>query len=166
MFEVIFIKYIKRILKHYLFPEYKCEILIQKYAEADYNTMYKLFKKMLMRKHLINKYSCSIGIPTKIGKNLKIPHNFSIVIGGGVVIGNNCTIFQNVTLGQNRNKYPTIGNNVIIYSGAKIIGHVNVGDNAIIGANAVVTKDVPENAIVGGVPAKIIGWWTDSDEFY
>ena len=66
----------------------------------------------------------------------------------------------------NKNKYPTIGNNVIIYAGAKIIGDVHVGDNAIIGANAVVTKDVPPNAIVGGIPAKVIKYRSNDDEFY
>lgn len=83
-----------------------------------------------------------------------------------MILGNNCTVFHNVTLGQNKDKYPIIGNNVIIYSGAKIIGNVRVGDNAIIGANAVVTKNVPKNAIVGGVPAKIIKYRGDKDGFY
>lgn len=132
----------------------------------SYKTKKELFFKMLFRKYLIKKYNCCIGIPTKIGKNLKTPHFFSIVIGGGAVIGDNCRILHNVTIGQNRNKYPTIGNNVIIYAGAKIIGDVHVGDNAIIGANAVVTKDVPPNAIVGGIPAKVIKYRSNDDEFY
>ena len=67
-------------------------------------------------------------------------------------IGKNCTIFQHVTLGHtNDTDKPTIGDNVIVYAGAKILGNVNVGDNTIVGANAVIVKDVPENCTVVGV---------------
>jgi serine O-acetyltransferase len=72
-------------------------------------------------------------------------------------IGRNCTIFQHVVIGHlNENAKPTLGDNVTIYTGAKVLGKVNIGDNCKVGANAVVVKDVPENCTVVGVPAYIV----------
>lgn len=71
-------------------------------------------------------------------------------------IGKNCHIYQQVTIGYNGVQAPIIGNNVRICCGAKVIGGIRVGNNVVIGANAVVCKDVPDNVIVGGVPAKVI----------
>ena len=86
-----------------------------------------------------------------IGSGLKLPHLMGIVISGGCVIGNNSTIFQQVTIGANeRDEHPKIGSNVIIGAGAKVIGNVTVGDYVKIGANAVITKNVPSNCIVVG----------------
>lgn len=97
---------------------------------------------------------------TKIGGGVHFPHYSCIVIAGSTIIGNNCTIHQGVTLGRSfrgKNKgCPIIGDNVIVFPGAKIIGRVNIGDNAIVGANAVVLSDVPNNAVVVGSPAKIV----------
>ena len=112
---------------------------------------YKMYKK----------YNCTISGYANIDSKLTLPHPMSIVIGGvygkkTTKIGNNVTIYQNVTIGQKEAKYPIIGNNVIIYAGAKIIGDVHIGNNVIIGANAVVIRDVPDNCVVAGVPAKVI----------
>lgn len=101
----------------------------------------------------------TIGIKTLAKKRTFLPHPVGIVVGKGVLLGSNCTIYQNVTIGVSNNKvehYPKIGNNVIIYAGAMIIGGVVVGDNAIIGAGCIVTKDVPENKIAVGSPMRLL----------
>ena len=93
-------------------------------------------------------------------KNTEFPHPIGIVIAEGAKLGQNCVIYQNVTIGGKtrvgKNGFPTIGDNVIIYAGACIIGDVKIGNNVQIGANAVVTKDIPDNCVVAGIPAKII----------
>ena len=110
----------------------------------------------------------------KIGKNLFIDHGMGVVIGETSEIGNNVTIYHMVTLGgispsiksdQQRNvkRHPTLMDNVVVGSGAQILGPVVVGKNAKIGANAVVTKDVPANAVMVGIPAKNVG--TATEEF-
>jgi len=108
------------------------------------------------------KYGISIPYITKIGSGFVIGHFGGIVVSDRAVIGKNCTISHGVTVGKaNRGKnkgYPTIGDNVYIGPGAKIIGKVKVGDNVAIGANCVVTKDVPDNAVVAGIPGKVISY--------
>ena len=104
----------------------------------------------------------------KIGKNLFIDHGMGVVIGETSEIGNNVTIYHMVTLGgispsidsddqRNVKRHPTLKNNVVVGSGAQVLGPVVVGENAKIGANAVVTKNVPENAVMVGIPAKNVG---------
>ena len=103
----------------------------------------------------------------KIGKNLFIDHGMGVVIGETSEIGNDVTIYHAVTLGgispsvdserqRNEKRHPTIGNKVVIGSGAQIIGPVKVGDGSRIAANAVVVKDVEENTTMVGVPAKAV----------
>ena len=103
----------------------------------------------------------------KIGKNLFIDHGMGVVIGETSEIGDNVTIYHAVTLGgsspsidserqRHEKRHPTIGHDVVIGSGAQIIGPVNVGNGARIAANAVVVKDVPENATMVGIPAKAV----------
>ena len=103
----------------------------------------------------------------KIGKNLFIDHGMGVVIGETSEIGNNVTIYHAVTLGgsspsidserqRHEKRHPTIGDDVVIGSGAQIIGPVKVGNNARIAANAVVVKDVSENATMIGIPAKAV----------
>jgi FkbM family methyltransferase len=92
-------------------------------------------------------------------KGVVFPHPVGIVISKSVEIGSGTKIYQNVTLGAKDTRclaYPVIGQNVIIYSGAAVIGGVRVGHNSVIGANALVLKDVPDNAVVAGIPAKQI----------
>lgn len=91
----------------------------------------------------------------KIGSGLIIQHGFSTIIAAKS-IGKNCWINQQVTIGYKGKESSVIGDNVRVSCGAKVIGGVRVGNNVIIGANAVVCKDVPDNCVVAGVPAKII----------
>ncbi|MFF2446504.1 serine O-acetyltransferase [Neobacillus sp. NPDC058068] len=96
---------------------------------------------------------------TKIGSNLGLPHSGKgVIISPDAVIGNNVTIYHQVTIGViNGSPFsPQIGDNVFIGTGAKILGPVKIGENAMIGANAVVIKDVPPNCTAVGVPAKIV----------
>ena len=98
-----------------------------------------------------------------LGGGCYIQHGFSTIIAARSV-GENLWVNQCVTIGySNATDCPTIGNNVTIGAGAKVIGNVRVGDNAIIGANAVVVKDVPANAVVGGIPAKILKFKHERD---
>ena len=110
-----------------------------------------------------------------IGKNLFIDHGMGVVIGETSEIGDNVTIYHMVTLGgispsvnsneqRNIKRHPTLKDNLVVGSGAQILGPVTVGKNAKIGANAVVTKDVPENAVMVGIPAKNVGETSVSDE--
>ncbi len=100
----------------------------------------------------------SIPPTVKIGKGLMIEHFGGIVINSGSVIGDFCTISHCVTLGNKRpgGKSPKIGNNVYLCVGAKILGEISIGDNSVVGANAVVLESVPAYSVVAGVPAKII----------
>ena len=109
----------------------------------------------------------------KIGKKCFIDHGMGVVIGETSVIGDNVTIFQGVTLGgtgkERGKRHPTIGNNVVISTGAKVLGSIIIGDNVIIGAGAVVIDSVPDNCTVVGVPGKIVkvkGEKVLSDEFH
>tara|TARA_B100001564_G_scaffold317703_1_gene293873 strand:- start:485 stop:1063 length:579 start_codon:yes stop_codon:yes gene_type:complete len=110
----------------------------------------------------------------KIGKNLFIDHGMGVVIGETSEIGNNVTIYHMATLGgispsinskdqRNIKRHPTLGDDVVIGSGAQVLGPIIIGRCSKIGANAVVTKDVPENAIMVGIPAKNVG--TTDKEF-
>ena len=111
----------------------------------------------------------------KIGKNLFIDHGMGVVIGETSEIGDNVTIYHMVTLGgispsinsddqRNTKRHPTLIDIVVVGSGAQILGPVVVGKNAKIGANAVVTKDVDENSVMVGIPAKNVGEVSTQDE--
>ena len=113
----------------------------------------------------------------KIGKNLFIDHGMGVVIGETSEIGNNVTIYHGVTLGgispsidsdkqRDVKRHPTLKNNVVIGSGAQILGPISIGENAKVGANSVVIKDVPANAVMVGIPAKNVGAVSPSDKTF
>ena len=129
-------------------PEYR-SLLYYRLHGPYINCLSKIFKGQ-----------SALYIQVKNGKqkNLILWHGFSTIINAES-LGDNCEIWQQVTIGNKFNEdgeKPVIGNNVKICAGAIIIGAVSIGDNSIIGAGAVVTKDVPANVVVGGVPAKVI----------
>ena len=112
---------------------------------------------------LINRifFACDVAYQVDLPASTKMPHQgLGVVIHPNVFIGEDCTIYQNVTLGakgkkESGHQAPIIGNHVMIGAGAVIIGNVNVGDYAVIGANSVVLEDVPSRAVVAGIPAKV-----------
>ena len=104
----------------------------------------------------------------EIGKNLFIDHGMGVVIGETSIIGNNVTIYHNVTLGgiapsinsndqRNTKRHPTLEDNVVVGSGAQILGPIVIGKNSLIGSNSVVTKDVIEKSVMAGIPARRVG---------
>ena len=116
----------------------------------------------LVKRHVSYKYGISIPASTQIGPGFYVGHFGGIVVNEESTIGRNCNISQGVTLGQaNRGKRagaPVIGDSVYIGPGAKVVGRVTIGSNVAIGANAVVTMDVPDDAVVGGIPAEVISY--------
>lgn len=96
----------------------------------------------------------------KIGANLFIDHGMGVVIGETAEVGDNCTLYHGVTLGgtgkDTGKRHPTVGNNVLVGSGAKILGPVDIGDNVMIGANSVVLRDIPPDTTVVGIPGRMV----------
>ena len=127
------------------------------------NWFYRHNLKFIARwisQHSRHKTGIEIHPGATIGKGLFIDHGMGVVIGETTIIGDNCTIYQNVTLGgtgkDTGKRHPTLGNNVLVGSGAKVLGPFTVGDNARIAAGAVVLNEVPANATAVGVPARVV----------
>lgn len=110
----------------------------------------------------INRFFTNIEIHpgATIGERFFIDHGTGVVIGETTIIGNDVTIYQGVTLGgtgkQSGKRHPTIGNNVVVGAGAKILGSFTIGNNVNIGANAVVLSDIPDNSTVVGIPGRVV----------
>ena len=96
----------------------------------------------------------------QIGKHFFIDHAMGVVIGETTIVGDNCVLYQGVTLGGTSNEsgklHPTLGNNVTVGTGAKVLGNIHIGDNVRIGGNSVVVKDVPADSTVVGVPGRVV----------
>ena len=133
------------------------------FAKAKFNLLARIISQF-------SRFLTGIEIHPKaeIGKNLFIDHGMGVVIGETSKIGDNVTIYHNVTLGgispsinsndqRNIKRHPTLEDNVVIGSGAQILGPIIIGRNSLIGSNSVVTKNVPEKSVMAGIPAKKVG---------
>jgi serine O-acetyltransferase len=125
---------------------------------AAWRPLYVLARLLL--RHYEYKFGISIDYRTEIGPGFYVGHFGTIVINGRARIGRNCNVSQGITIGVSnrgdRKGVPTIGDNVYIGPGAKLFGAIHVGDNVAVGANCVVTKDVPDSSVVVGVPGRVI----------
>lgn len=148
-----------RILVIYFFKRDNRKALVYIRLGQIFHRQKRAFLTKRMSTGLRRDFGCFVQFDAEIGPGLRLPHPTGIVIGQGVRIGANCTIYQQVTLGGARlgdwkaGRYPTLGNNVVLFAGAKLLGEIEVGDGAVVGANAVVTKDVPPRHVAKGIPA-------------
>lgn len=126
----------------------------QKHANSN-NPLRKFVQKIAVLRHRFWSVVTGADIPIncQLGGGLLIPHPNGIVIHPGSIIGPNCLIFQQVTIGDRAGGIPRIGGNVDIGAGARIIGQISIGNHSLIGANAVVLADVPEDSVAVGIPA-------------
>ena len=134
-----------------------CSFLQKKKNNIVYKILY--FFSRVIYKRIMYKTGIQLPIGTRVGHGLFFPHFSGIVIRPDCVIGNGVTILQGCTIGQSRGPkdgIAIIGDNCVLSAGVKIIGKVRIGANSIIGANAVVTKDLPDNSVAVGIPAKVI----------
>lgn len=134
-------------------------ILMHRIAHWFYQRGMVLIPRMISQ---FNRFLTGIEIHpgAKIGEGLFIDHGTGVVIGETAEIGDNVTLYQGVTLGgtgkEKGKRHPTVGSNVVVSSGAKVLGSLNIGDNVKIGAGSVVLRDVPDNCTVVGVPGKVV----------
>lgn len=134
-------------------------ILLHRVAHWFYNRKLTLPARVTSQ---ISRFFTGIEIHpgAKLGEGIFIDHGMGVVIGETAEIGNNVTLYQGVTLGgtgkEKGKRHPTIGNNVVISTGAQVLGNIRIGNNVKIGAGSVVLKDVPDNCTVVGVPGKIV----------
>ena len=142
----------------FLYPSFKA---LRAYRRAHKHYLKgHFFRARAISQRALRKTGIEIHPGAKIGKGLFIDHGSGVVIGETTEIGDNCTIYQNVTLGgtgkETGKRHPTLGNNVMVGAGARVLGPFKVGDNSKIAANAVVLSEVPPNCTAVGVPARIV----------
>ena len=140
---------------------YPCFWAIWEYRKAHkYYLKGKFYKARKISQKAARKTGIEIHPGAQIGKGLFIDHGHGVVIGETTIIGDNCTLYQGVTLGgtgkDTGKRHPTIGNNVLIGAGSKVLGPITVGDNTNIAAGAVVLDKIPENSTAVGVPARVV----------
>ena len=142
----------------FLYPSFK--------VMMHYRLAHKLYKKghyfwaRYISQRGVRKTGIEIHPGAEIGKGLFIDHGNGVIIGETTIIGDNVTLYQGVTLGgtgkEQGKRHPTIGNNVMISAGAKVLGSFKIGDNSKIGAGSVVLEEVPPNSTVVGVPGRVV----------
>jgi serine O-acetyltransferase len=142
----------------FLYPSFKA---IRAYRRANWwHKRGHSFMARWISQRAVRRTGIEIHPGATIGKKLFIDHGSGVVIGETAEIGDNCTIYQGVTLGGTGKdvgkRHPTLGNNVMVGSGAKVLGPFKVGDNSKIASNAVVLKEVPPNSTAVGIPARIV----------
>jgi serine O-acetyltransferase len=146
-----------RLEVYFLYSGFKA---VRAYRKANWFYRHNMkFIARFLSQRARHKTGIEIHPGAKIGKGLFIDHGMGVVIGETSEIGDNCTLYQGVTLGgtgkDHGKRHPTLGNNVMVGAGAKILGPFRVGDNARVAAGAVVLDEVPDNATAVGVPARI-----------
>ena len=149
---------IKSNMEVFLYPSFK--------AILHYRVAHKLYKKghyvmaRWISQRAVRKTGIEIHPGATIGKGLFIDHGSGVIIGETAELGDNITLYQGVTLGgtgkEHGKRHPTIGNNVMISAGEKVLGSITIGDNCKIGAGSVVLKPVPPNSTVVGVPGRVV----------
>lgn len=150
---------IKSTLEVFLYPSFKAQIY---HRISKFFYKHKMFfMARLISEHAKRRTGIEIHPGAKIGKGLFIDRGTGVVIGQTAIIGDNVTMFHGVTLGgtgneKTKKRHPTIGNNVFIGSGAKVLGNINIGNNVKIGANAVVLNDVEEGRTIVGIPGYVV----------
>ena len=141
-----------------LYPSFKA-VMMYRTAHKWYVNGHYFWARWLSQK-AVRKTGIEIHPGAQIGKGLFIDHGSGVIIGETTIIGDNCTLYQGVTLGgtgkDTGKRHPTIGNGVMIGSGAKILGPFKVGDNSNIASGAVVLDEIPPNSTAVGVPARVI----------
>lgn len=149
---------IKSTMEVFLYPTFKV-MLSYRRAHRLYEKG-RFFRARMISQRAARRTGIEIHPGAKIGKGFFIDHGSGVIIGETAIIGDNVTLYQGVTLGgtgkETGKRHPTLGNNVMVSAGAKIIGSFTVGDNSKIGAGAVVIKEVPPNCTVVGVPGRIV----------
>ena len=147
-----------RLEVYFLYSGFKA---VRSYRRAHWFLQHNMkFMARYISQRARHKTGIEIHPGAKIGKGLFIDHGMGVVIGETTEIGDYCTLYQNVTLGgtgkESGKRHPTLGNNVLVGAGAKVLGPFRVGDNARIAAGAVVLDEVPENSTAVGVPARVV----------
>lgn len=142
----------------FLYPSFKA-VMMYRIAHKWYLKGHYFWSRWLSQK-AVRKTGIEIHPGAQIGKGLFIDHGSGVIIGETTIIGDNCTLYQGVTLGgtgkEQGKRHPTLGNNVMVSAGAKVLGSFTIGDNCKIGAGSVVLEEVPPNCTVVGIPGRIV----------
>lgn len=145
----------RRFVRTHFVPQYRAVYLIRKMQLAKSRRMKRHYSNLLVKE-----FGIFCGYDTQIDIGLKLPHPNGIIIGNGVKLGKNVTIYQQVTLGSSNiggwktGSQPTVGDGSVIFSGAKVLGMIELGKNTTVGANAVLNKSTEDGSVWAGIPAR------------